>query len=92
MRQQMTRSARLARLSNRNRAALALLHTAAQAISDDDADYAEACMAEAAGRLQPSRQLPQKVATIAQKLLRALHAPGLGVAARADGGQRSAAV
>src|SRR3954471_3329391 len=39
-----TRAARLTRLSERNRAALANLHVAAQAISDDDAEYAEACM------------------------------------------------
>ena len=61
-----TRAARLARLSERNRAALANLHVAAQAISDDDAEYAEACMGDAVRHLRPSRGFSFGVADLVQ--------------------------
>jgi hypothetical protein len=47
------RAAWLVELADRNKATLAALHRAAQAIADDDPDYAAACQAEAAARLRP---------------------------------------
>jgi hypothetical protein len=60
-----TRAARLARLSERNRAALTYLHRAAQAISDDEVEHAEACMANAVRHLRPSQRLSTGLAKLA---------------------------
>jgi hypothetical protein len=57
-----TRAERLAQLSKRNRAALKSLHVAAQAISDDDPDYAQACMADAVRHLRPALRLSCDIA------------------------------
>jgi len=59
-----SRAAGLARLSERNRAALTMLHAAAQAISDDDPDYAEACMAAAARQLRASLPFSSGIASV----------------------------